>query len=1045
MLMFIGLQLIIGVQSLYAQAGKVVQGVVTEESTGDPIIGATIIAVNSDGTVVGATTDFDGAYSIRIGATVTELEFSYLGFQTQYVPVGTKTTLDVVLASETESMEEVVVVGYGMQKKVSVTGSIASVTSDDIKSSPSSNLAGSLTGKLPGLTITQASGQAGSEDFSFYLRGVGTLSSDSQSPLILIDGVPRDDLSSIDPNEIESVSILKDASATAVFGVRGANGVVLVTTRTGQEGQPQITFSAEYGLQSFTTEYDMIDSWDYATLSNEAKTNDGVTTNLYSDRQIELFKSGTSALYPNTDWYDVVFRDYAPMGRYNVNLSGAGDKVKYFVNLGMLNQDGLMNTLSKEELDYNPQYSLSRYNFRANLDIQASSWITASLKISGYINEVSQSYASSNNMYNLFKQIYSMNPTTPCFPDESFEQYGVSMDYDDVLITSADQTTNPFGELNYRGYKTTDKLTLNNSLTLDFDLGWITKGLTARAMVAYDTSITSTVEGYNSGTGYNLYVYSMTETTDSAGNSVDNPSFTLASDELQEYTLSLSKSYSSYYSMNVQGSLNYSRDFGKHTVGGMFVYQVDNSRSASGSSIDLLPYNRIGYAIRGTYSYDDRYMAEVNAGYNGSEQFAPGKRFGFFPAASAGWMVSNEEFMKDNDIVTSLKVRASYGLVGNDKLGSDRFLYLDNYTLNTSGGFSSVSDSDYFSENRNGNANLTWEMAEKQNYGIDLQLFKKISITLDYFREYRDGILISTNTVPQAMGTISANLAAVNAGIVKNHGFEFDGKYYGKIGKDLGFSIGTTLNFARNLIVYRDELYMGDDYAYGYQAEGFSMNQNFGYEIDWNSPGNGYFVDQAEIDDYYEYTESTPRAGDFVYKDANGDGEINSKDYVPIGSPSLPEINYSLSLGLTYKNFDFSMLLYGVGNNNKYYNNYGINEVTSVFQSHHLNAWTYERYINGDEITYPALATSTSSSLTRNDFFIVNCRYLRLKNMELGYTLPKKLVKKYGMSNVRVYTNATNLFTWDTLDFEYVDPEQSSLSSVVPLQRVVNVGINVKF
>lgn len=1042
--------MVIGVQSIYAQS-SVVQGTVTEEGSGAPIIGATVIATSATGTIVGATTDLDGVYSIKVANGITELEFSYLGYQTVMVPIGGKSTLDVQLHSEASTLEEVVVVGYGMQKKVSVTGSVASVTSDDIKSSPSSNLAGSLTGKLPGLTITQSSGQAGSEDFSFYLRGVSTISGSSQSPLILIDGVPRSDLSMIDPNEIASVSILKDASATAVFGVRGANGVVLITTRVGDEGQPQLTFSAEYGLQSFTKDYDMIDSWDYAKLYNEAATNDGQTTNLYSDRQIQLYKDGTSALYPNTDWYDIIFKGVAPMGRYNVNLSGSTDKVNYFLNLGMLNQDGMMNTLSKEELDYNPQYSLDRYNFRANLDIKVNSWIKTSLKISGYIDDVSQSYASSNNIYNFFKQVYEMTPVTPCFYDEQMAEYGVSSDYD-ILVSNG--ITNPYGELNYRGYKQTDKLKLNNSATIDFDLSGITKGLSARALVAYDTAITSTVTGSTSSTGYNLYLFSVSEQTDANGNVYDAPSFSLQ-DELQEYQLSLSKGNSSYYAMNVQAMLNYSREFGKHTVGGMFVYQFDNSRTGSGSHIDLLPYNRVGYALRGTYSYDDRYMAEVNVGYNGSEQFAAGKRFGLFPAVSAGWMVSNEQFLQGNDVITSLKLRASYGLVGNDKIGSDRFLYLDNLTLSaqttgtSNNAYSqtnaSLADGYLIRENRDGNENLTWEVAEKQNYGFDLQLFKKLSITFDYFREYRDGILISTNSIPQSLGTVSSFLAALNAGIVKNHGFELDAKYFGNFTKDLSYTVGATLNFARNEVVYRDEIYMGDDYYCPKQSEGYSLNQNFGYYIDWDSIGDGYFTSQEEIDNYCPYTESTPRVGDFVYKDLNGDGEINSKDAAPLGSPSLPELNYSLSLGLGYKGFDMSVLLYGVGNNHKYFTGYGINEYTSVYQSHHMNAWTYERYENGDEISYPALSLSASSSHDRNDYFVMNCRYLRLKNVEIGYTLPKSWIKKFGMTNVRVYTNATNLLTWDSIPFEYVDPEQSSLSSVVPLQRVVNVGVNVKF
>ncbi len=545
-----------------------------KDKNGDPLIGVTI---QVKGTNSGTITDFDGKYLLPNVSKKSILAFSYIGMVTQEIEVNGKSSINVVLRDDSELLEEVVVVGYSTQKKVSVTGAVAAISNDQIKQSPSANLVGSLTGKLPGLSIMQNSGQPGEEDFQLRLRGASTMN--GQNPLILVDGVPREDLSLLDPNEIAAISILKDASATAVFGVRGANGVILVTTKVGEQEKPSLSVSAEYGIQEFTKNYEMMDSWQYATLYNQALMNDGLPVK-YSDRQIQLYKDGTNPYYANTDWFDVMFKDRSIMSRYNANLSGSSKRVKYFVNVGMLNQGGMMNTESRSKLGYDPQFKLNRYNFRSNLDIKVADWIKADLKIAGYIDKVGKPNFKADQ-FQFFNKIYTMSPTVPVFPDESF---GIPMD---ALVSTYDSS--PYGELNYLGYQTQDKSKLNTSLGFDFDLNKFVKGLSTKVLLAYDVNANSIIKGTK--TGYIVYQLSILEQKDENGNINDVYSLT-SQNEYQKYQLSLNKSYSFSYSLNFQWIVNYMRDFGKNNVGAMFVFQRDNSEAASGTSIDLLPYNR---------------------------------------------------------------------------------------------------------------------------------------------------------------------------------------------------------------------------------------------------------------------------------------------------------------------------------------------------------------------------------------------------------------------------------------------------------------------
>ena len=1036
----------IGLWAVPLQNGQQISGVVIDEN-GEPLIG---VAIQVKGTTSGTVTDFDGNFVLNVPSSKSVLVFSYIGYNTQEITVGTNKVLKVQMDVEDTVLDEVVVIAYGTQSKVSVTGSVASIKTDEIKQSPAPNLVSALTGKLPGLTTVQNTGMPGEENFQMYLRGAAT--SNSTNPLILIDGVPRDNINSVDPNEVESISVLKDASSTAVFGVRGANGVILITTKQGTTEKPTLSISAEFGRQDPTREIHQVDSWDHAILRNQALYNDGLGEYAaYSQRQIDLFKAGTSVFYPNTDWWDIAMKSYAPQNRYNVNLSGGTDRVKYFVNMGMLNQGGIFKTESKDVLGYDPQFKLNRYNFRTNLNIKINDWIKSGLNLAAYIDKknkaVTMSPTLSTSPLYIYSSLYQTNATVP--GPLTTEEMGVQPG----IPTNVQEMSNggsPYTNINSRGYQSTDQSTLNSSLFFDFDFGWLTKGLSSKIMVSFDTKGQAVTTA--SRQVYALR-YSVSEGKDEAGNVIDIPSF-VQNINPDYQPLSFSKSSTFQYTINMQWQINYARMFrDKHHVSGMFLMQRDNSEAASGGSDMLLPYNVLGFSGRVAYRYDDRYMLEFNAGYNGSEQFAPGKRFGFFPAGSVGWVVSNEPFMKKIKAISNLKLRASYGMVGNDKLGNARFLYLDNYVVNNSGGFSaSLGNGGYINQTLVANPNITWEIAYKQNYGIDLGfLNNSLNFVVDVYNERRENILIPQRSRPTLLGLPVSVLPKANLGIINNKGFELEGSYNKRINKDWSLYVKGTFSYNENKVIEKDEVPMIDEqnpYMSPYREEGYSLNQPFGYKIDWNSPGKGYYTSQEEIDNSgLTFLGVQPRPGDFVYKDLNGDKVIDQRDEVAIGYGNIPRINYSAMFNVSYKGFDLSLMFQGVSKFSTYYQNWGVFESNAQSGSYfeiHKKAWTEQRYKEGLEITYPALSASTSYSHKANDFFIIDRSYLRLKNFEIGYTFPKSWVKKIWMQDARIYINGQNLLTWDKLPFEHFDPEQSG-ATTIPINRVINLGVNVKF
>lgn len=1041
------LLMVVGTGTALAQtSGRTITGKVLDENN-QPMPGVTIIV---DGTTNGTMTGPDGTFTlggVPSGATVI---VSCIGYTDQVLPEG-KTNYLVSLVPDSEMLEETVVVAFGQQKKLSVTGAISTVASADLRKTTSTRLDNALAGRVTGLTSMQSGGgQPGVDGATMYLRGAAT--TNGKSPLILVDGVERDNIRTIDMNEVESISVLKDASATALYGVQGANGVILIQTRKGQKGKAQLNISVDQSWTSFTKEPSRLHSWEYCELRNEALMNDRQAPE-FSEETIAKFRNPLlgldpsspdydnqvairKAVYCDNDYYRMYLKSNTPQTRANANISGGTDFVNYFVNVGYIHQGGNLNTESPDYLGYDPQCYMNRLSLRSNLDFHITKNLTASLNIASYAENVNMPAVGDlyrgDQSWMITDIIYQSQTILPISPgpvtDPRFG--GVS----DGVVGYNYLDRSAYEIINRRGFHTNKRKNLNTQFSVNWDLGeLITKGLSVNGMAAYDTYNIGVLEGRKKERVYNVRVDYDSETLSYSSSN---------GDKIEPLTMTSSRL--SNYQIYVQGSINYARTFGKHNVTAM---ATAYRRFWEGTSADI-PYNVLGTAARATYSFDDRYLVEGNLGYNGSEQFAPSKRFGLFPSGSIGWIASNESFLKGNKYLTWLKFRASYGLVGNDSMGGLRFLYQDDNKIQSGNGFVQGLGGKIVKEGLIGNKSITWELSKKMNLGVEIGLFKDFRINVDYFTEKRDQILLKRRTVPSFQGVSSDYIPRVNMGKVDNHGVDVEVSYSHTFNRDFSISSRVNFGFNDNTAIELDEPMRSEEYAYQYHEEGFRLGQEFGYLIDWDSPGNGYFTSQDEIDSYYPYGfGGKPRVGDFVYKDVNGDGVIDQKDLSPIGySTTVPGLNYGISLGLNFKGIDFNVLFSGLGRYSKYYSGQGVVEWTKqgTYFDWTRNGWTEERYKNGEKITYPAISTTKTVSHTENDFFIQNRSFLRLKNIELGYTLPERFLSKVGVKALRVYVSGQNLFVWDNLRITHIDPEQNN-SYGYPITKNVTLGLNINF
>lgn len=1007
-------------------AAELVKGVVTDPA-GEPLIGATVI---EKGTTNGTSTDLDGMFQLNVNdAKKAVLVFTYVGFATEEVAVKGQANLNIVLREETSLLNEVVVVGYGKQKKESVVGAISQVNSGDLLETPSANLSQAITGKIPGVITSQTSGAPGADDASIYIRGRATFAGDAQ-PLILVDGVERS-FSQIAPDDIETISVLKDASATAVYGVRGANGVMLITTKRGKEQKPVVSLTASWQFQTPTRKDTYLDSYQSVKLLEEALANDGLPSQ-FSSNDIAMYEksvngqlSGVDALlYPNVNWYDEILRSSASSQRYNASVRGGTKRMRYYASLEYYDQESLFKNLSNDTYGNSSSLNYKRYGFRGNADF----FLTKDLQLSvNFGTRFEERRGPNSNESNNFSNIFYQLNHTPgwIFPVAYQVQNG------DVMKTlyggSSQYQSNVYATLAEGGfYKAVNTISETNFIA-DYKMDWLTPGLSLHGMMSFD------YESYHKNNYMrNFATYELNDRNNYE--SIDAYNRFNTDTQLASTHESLS-----IYKLYLEAQVNYARTFGDHDVTAMALYMQNDYRYQS----DLAKRYQ-GIVGRVTYAYDNRYLFEFNAGYNGSENFAKHKRFGFFPSFSLGWRITQEKFMeKTTDWLDNLKLRASYGQVGNDIYQvngvAQRFLYEQKWSQIGNDYFFGPNGVTGIYEQQYPNYAVTWERAHKYNVGLEFGFFNSsLSGSFDYFYERRNDILTEYLTRPYWLGVTSA---AGNLGKTTNQGFEIELNYRGTIGPDFQYNVGATFTHAKNKITEMNEPDLKTDYR---KREGHPINQYFGLVADG-------FVTQADLNsgNLPVSTFGTVKVGDLKYRDINGDGFIDDRDETFIGYSDIPENTYALTLGANWKGIGFSIMFQGVDHVSRYYDAEAMFAFVSggKVKEHHLQRWNpaLSEQQNLAQAQYPLLHYDSYGDHNQraNSFFLKNGAFLRLKNIELSYSLPEKWIKHALMTQCRFFINANNLVTWDHLG-GLTDPESNG-SNRYPICKTVNFGVNIQF
>lgn len=1001
--------------------GAKVTGKIVDEK-GEPLPGVAVIVKASS---IGAMTDIDGNFELSVPNNDVTLIFSSLGFMTQELSLsGASMPLRIMMREDNEILEEVVVVGYGTQKKLSVTSAVSSVKTENIVQSPVANISSALAGRLPGLVTLQYSGEPGADNANLWIRGQATYNG-STSPLILVDGIERD-MNDIDPNEIEDVTILKDASATAVYGIRGANGVVLVTTKRGEIDKATVSFSYQHGIQTPTRVPDYLESYDALTLYAEGLRNDGLPVGIYTDDYIAKFKDRSKPayeyMYPSVDWMDTMLKDASHMDQASLQVRGGGSVARYFVSVSYLNQDGIYNYEDSVE-EYDFQARMQRYNFRSNIDMDLTKDLTMEVNIGAMFKNRNYPGEDASDIF------YELKRTRPW-------DYPL-MNPDGSNAGTLTNQDNPYVDLTQRGYKQMFNSTLNATLGFKLDMPWITEGLSARTRLSFDTSQYRYVTRTKTPPLYEFVI-------DPEDPDLSNGEYILRREGTAGGVLGYSVSANSSRKTLFEFFLNYDRTFGEsHDVHALLLYNQGDEymavASGSSNAIKGLPYRRQGFAGRFNYSYDDRYFVEANFAWNGSEQFAKGHRFGFFPSGSFGWVLSNEPFFASaKQVVNLLKLRASVGMVGNDSYSS-RFLYQS--TWNSTGGyqFGQYQDGDSFGgiqESTTGNVETTWERATKYNVGFDLALWQnQLSLAVDGFYEYRTGILTSPKDIVSGVFGINA-YPSINAGIVENRGFEVELTHQKTLGNHSYFIRGNYSYSKNNIIECLEPDMQGREWQ---SREGTSIGEKYGLIA------LGLFKDEEDIAKSPVQTFGPVQPGDIKYKDMNNDGKIDSMDEAYLGKSTVPTSMFGFSFGYSFKNFDVSVLFQGA--------------LGGVIFMEGETVWPFSKYAgvladvkdnhfsaeNPDpNAEWPRMVSNVNNNnYISSSFWMRSTDYIRLKNFEIGYSLPKKWMKKVNIQNARFYATGQNLFTIDKV--KIFDPEISGDSGTYPQMRVFNFGISITY
>jgi TonB-linked SusC/RagA family outer membrane protein len=1001
--------LALGLQ-LHAQQSLQVSGKVTDANTKEAFIGVTVVV---KGTTIGTVTDFNGNYILKIPEKEGQiLKFSFMGYKEKEEKIAGRKIIDVEMEEETQLLSDVVVVGYGVQKKESVVGSISTIDNKTLVSSPVTNISQAMAGKLSGVQVVQSSGEVGDDVADVYVRGLATWN--DGSPIFVVDGIVRTEYAKIDPNEIASINILKVASATAVYGVKGANGVIIVTTKRGTLGKPKISITVQNAITQPVNIPQPLAAYDAMALRyladwgqyNKRTPKTGSTAS-----DLALWRTGASPwTHPDVDWMDAVMKKHSSQQQYNMNVSGGTEAIKYFVSGGYLNQNGFY---KNDDLT-----KYSRFNFRSNLDAEISKNLSASLSIGARVERLNSPNSTIWGSWDIYRAAFANSGRThPIYnPDGSYSGNG------DNIVK----------KLNEAAIYKNVKSTLESSLSLNQKLNFITEGLSAKAQISFDTQ-GEVGRSWNSATSE--YMYDMaTDTYQKYGE--DRP---LSYDGVK-------KNYN-WYKVYGEAGLNYNRSFGRHSITGLFL--ANRNELINNGDVVFADQGLVG---RATYDLDKKYFAEVNVGYNGSENFPKKSRYGFFPAFAVGWLLSDEPFMEVlSPVVSKFKVRASLGWVGNDKFNKnndpntpERFLYLQEH--NHAGGYTFGTGDNYYGGIQQGdiaNTDVSWEVARKQNIGIETAFFNGLfSLTFDYFYEYRNKILTDIENVkPDYVGAV---FKPANIGETQNQGVELELSHTKKISGSFSYYMNGNFTYNKNKILKRADRLGVLPYQ---KEEGYSI----GTPNMWNCIG--YFTSYEEIQNspsqigvnngFPGNGEVVP--GDLKFEDFNHDGVINQADAYRQGYGTIPEIQYGVTIGANWKAFDFSMLVQG--------------STHAMFMKHWEIMWAFS---NNDNVfekhnNYWAPEIADQAEFTRfyGKTWINNERYystyeagsgtyVRIKTLELGYTLPESFIKRIGMSGARFYLSSNNLYMWSVE--KYLDPDNRDIrGGKMPATRAFNLGMNVTF
>jgi TonB-linked SusC/RagA family outer membrane protein len=1075
---------------------------VVKDSVGLPLAGASI---RVKGTQRGITSDADGRAVLKSIAPDATLEVSFTGYSTREVAVGNNRVITVRLTILANNLNEVVVLGFGTQKRANVTGSISTVSGEDLISKPVANITNALIGSTTGVSGLQTSGEPGQNADKIYIRGMST--SGNSQPLIVIDGVEQPEeqayveLNGMDPNEIASISILKDAASTAVYGIRGANGVIIVTTKTGKTGHPVFNLSLNFGSTKAVDLLKQASAYEWGSMRNDAiriSSNDLGNTSynayllspdqlwkLQNDRdytpaevdsmpgltetQRTQLKASPALYYRNTDLVKQMFGNRGPQKQVNFNVSGGNSRVSYYASLGYFAQTGI--GLDMSYAGANTKSAFDRYNFKTNFNIHLDKNTQILLNLTGQFGTTNSFGAHSTSTGSTLS---STDLSGRYLMLDQYMNEGNPLNFsgiiDGKLVSGAAGNPGSFGnplglqdvytpgnaiiQTFQSGMGTLTNSLIDNNIKIVHTMNYLTKGLSIHATANYQNDYTKFVS----------QIYSI-------------PTYTVQRDPVDPNKLDFfgGSTGSNSFASNVNNStwskiyfdagIDYNRAFGDHKVTALFLGKATQYNMPSDAF--NTPSGLMGLVGRVTYNYKERYLLEYDLGFNGTEQFAPNHRFGYFPAYSIGWVPTNEAFFKENKWVTFLKVRASYGEVGNDLLGSTgrRYLYLPNsynmnlnnsannqgYYLGNSNGSSSNAYYPGTSEGALGNPNITWEKSKKLDIGLDARFFSdRLSVTGDYFHESRSNILTNSGIIPLTLGVSGSNTAPVNIGLTVNRGYEVSTGWKDKIGK-MGYFVNLGVSYAKNKILYQAEA--PNPYTW-MNNTGFPIGQYHGLVSD------GFFNTTQELANrpYNTFVNNVATLGDIRYKDLNGDGLIDNKDIAPIGYSNLPQYHFNATVGFNFKGFDVSILFIGTANGSYALNlspgSYVIpfwQGTANVWQWQYDGQWTAAKAASGAKITFPhpiMYGSNTSNSFLSSDFWLKSNNFFRIKNLEIGYTLPDVLTRQLAISGLRVYFNANNLFTFkNALSVYGVDPEQTDTGAtfLYPFTKTVNFGLRMQF